>query len=56
MHKQSDGRVSNIQVIDRQAMRLNGCFPKNTMWDSSKQFDYTCMIVLQRFGIILYTN
>ena len=31
MHMWSGGWVSNIQVIDRQAMRLNGCFPKNTM-------------------------
>ena len=32
MHKQSGGWVSNIQVVHRQAMRLNGCFPKNTIY------------------------
>ena len=32
MHKWSGGWVSNIQVLDRQAMRLNGCFPKNTIY------------------------
>ena len=31
MHKRSGGWVSNIQVVNRQAMRLNGCFPKNTI-------------------------
>ena len=33
MHKWSGGRVSNnIQVLNRQAMRLNGCFPNNTIY------------------------
>ena len=32
MHKRSGGWVSNIQVVNRQAMRLNGCFPKNTIY------------------------
>ena len=32
MHKRSGGWVSNIQVVHRQAMRLNGCFPKNTIY------------------------
>ena len=32
MHKRSGGWVSNIQVVYRQAMRLNGCFPKNTIY------------------------
>ena len=30
--KRSGGWVSNIQVVHRQAMRLNGCFPKNTIY------------------------
>ena len=33
----SGGRVTNIQVVDRQAMRLNGCFPRIAFIYSSIQ-------------------